>query len=87
MNEDYEEGIIFDSKDSFICIKFEGGAYYFTVASGEVRGPFFEEAEAYQEALRELANFLGITLDILADIEDRARNIIRTVKGFDDADD
>lgn len=86
MNE-RQKNQIFSSENNIVCITYEGGAYYFTVATQEVRGPFFEEAEAYQEAMNDLVHFLGVTLDILADIEQRARNIIRTVKGFDDADD
>ncbi len=35
MNE--EETLVFDSKNKIVCVTFEGGAYYFTIAEGEVR--------------------------------------------------
>lgn len=81
MNE--EETILFDSKDNLVCVTYEGGAYYFTVAKSDVRGPYFEEAEAYQEALRELASCLAFTMDLLRVVEKKATLIAELARGED----
>lgn len=78
-----QENIIFSSKNDIVCLTYEGGAYYFTVATQEVRGPFFEESEAYQEAIVEISKYLESALITLSRVEDKIREFYEPMNELD----
>lgn len=56
MNE--EERTTYQDSQKLLRVYQQGHDYYFQVGDTEVRGPFVEEVEAYQECIRDLMELL-----------------------------
>lgn len=75
--------VVFRPQNGIVCFTYEGGYFYYTISGQEVRGGFYEEREAYQEALTELSNILCLTLDMIDNVEDKVKEIIVSINGND----
>lgn len=67
--QDNEKSTVYESDCSLITVHCIDGEYFYTFAESDLMGPYVEEREAYQEAMREIASVLQGALDALGKIE------------------
>lgn len=60
---------VFESGLSLISISYIDQQYYYSFAESDLRGPFCEEREVYQESMREMASVLKGALIALHHVE------------------
>lgn len=60
---------IFESSLSLVTIFYRDGEYFYNFVEGPDQGPYNEEREAYQEAMREMASILKGALIALHQVE------------------
>lgn len=77
-----EEKILFSTKEMLVCVKQERGSYYFTVAEQEIRGPYVDEVEAYQEAMREMAQYFEALYTTQEEIRQKMLAILTPIENL-----
>jgi hypothetical protein len=63
------QSTLFETGLSLVTIHYVDGEYFYTFAESDLKGPYCEEREAYQQSMQEMAGVLAAALSALSDIE------------------